>query len=111
MATSCGVSRRHGPNLTFLWIWCRQAAAALIGPLAWELPYAVGVALKKKKKRRLNPNVHCGVWVMMKQPCRFIRCNKCTPLVGELRMGDAMPAWGQEYMGNSLPSAVNLKLL
>jgi len=27
------------------------AAAALIQPLAWELLYAVGVALKKKKKK------------------------------------------------------------
>ena len=33
-----------------LWLWYRQAAAALIEPLAWELPYALGAALKKKKK-------------------------------------------------------------
>ena len=31
-----------------LWLWYRLAAAALIQPLAWELPYAAGVALKKK---------------------------------------------------------------
>ena len=37
---------------TLLWLWCRLAATALIRPLAWELPYAVGVALKKKKKKR-----------------------------------------------------------
>ena len=24
------------------WLWCRPAAAAPIGPLAWELPHAVG---------------------------------------------------------------------
>ena len=23
-----------------LWLWCRPAAVAAIGPLAWELPYA-----------------------------------------------------------------------
>ena len=23
-----------------LWLWCRLAAEAPIGPLAWELPYA-----------------------------------------------------------------------
>ena len=34
-----------------LWLWCRQAAAALIGPLARELPYATGVSRKKKKKK------------------------------------------------------------
>ena len=32
-----------------LWLWCRLAATAPIQPLAWELPYAAGVALKKKK--------------------------------------------------------------
>ena len=31
-----------------LWLWCRLAATALIRPLAWEPPYAVGVALKRK---------------------------------------------------------------
>ena len=28
---------------------CRPAAVAPIGPLAWELPYATGAALKSKK--------------------------------------------------------------
>ena len=35
-----------------LWLWHRLAAAALIRPLAWELPYATGVALKKKKEKK-----------------------------------------------------------
>ena len=39
-----------------LWLWRRPAAVAPIGPLAWEPPYAVGVALKrqntKKKKKK-----------------------------------------------------------
>ena len=30
-----------------LWLWCRPAAAALIQPLAWELPYAIGAAVKR----------------------------------------------------------------
>ena len=30
-------------------LWCRLAAAALIGPLAWEPPGATGVALKRQK--------------------------------------------------------------
>ena len=37
-------------NLALLWLWCRQAAAARIRSLAWELPYVVGAALKKTKK-------------------------------------------------------------
>ena len=33
-----------------LWLWCNPVATALIHPLAWELPYASGVALKRRKK-------------------------------------------------------------
>ena len=33
-------------------LWCRPAAVALIRPLAWELPYAMGSALKRPKKTR-----------------------------------------------------------
>ena len=47
IAVSCGVG--CGLDLAWLWLWCRPAAVALIGPLAWEPPYAVGVALKRKK--------------------------------------------------------------
>ena len=35
----------------FLRLWCRPAAVAPIGTLAWELPYATGVALKSKNKQ------------------------------------------------------------
>ena len=31
-------------------LWCRPAATALMQPLAWEPPYAVGVALKSKNQ-------------------------------------------------------------
>ena len=30
-------------------LWCRPAATVPTGPLAWEPPYAGGVALKKKR--------------------------------------------------------------
>ena len=53
ITVSCGVSRRHGLDPTLLWLWCRPAAAALIRPLPWELPYAAGAAIKRKKKK--NP--------------------------------------------------------
>ena len=33
--------------LVLLWLWHRPPAVALIQPLALELPYAMGVALKK----------------------------------------------------------------
>ena len=34
------------------WLWCRAAAIALIRPLAWEPPYAAGMALEKTKKNK-----------------------------------------------------------
>ena len=48
---SCGVGRICGSDPMLLWLWCRPAATALIGPLAWEPPYAVGVALERQKKK------------------------------------------------------------
>ena len=49
---SCGVGRRHSSDLAWLWLWRRPGATAPIGPLAWELPYAADMALKKKKKKK-----------------------------------------------------------
>ena len=46
VAVSCGVGCRCSSDATLLWLWCRPAAAALIGPLVWEPPYAMGAALK-----------------------------------------------------------------
>ena len=43
----CGCSL----DLTLLWLLCRLAAAAPIRLLGWELSYAVGEVLKKKKKK------------------------------------------------------------
>ena len=34
-----------------LWLWCRLAAVAPTGPLAWEPPYVMGTALKKQTKK------------------------------------------------------------
>ena len=34
-----------------LCLWCRPVAIASIQPLAWEPPYARGVAIKKKKRK------------------------------------------------------------
>ena len=57
---SCGVGHRRSSDPTLLWLWCRPAATALIGSLAWEPPYASGVVLemakrqKKKDKKKLQ---------------------------------------------------------
>ena len=63
---SCGIGRDSDPAL--LGPWWRPAAAALIQPLAWELPYAADAAIKspppkKRKEKEKNP---------MKNPIPFI---------------------------------------
>ena len=50
---SCDVGCRHGLDLALLWLWHRPAAVAQIGPLAWEPLYALGVALKGQKTKKL----------------------------------------------------------
>ena len=47
---SCGVGQRFGLDPALL--WHRPTAVALIGPLAWESPYASGAALKKHPQKR-----------------------------------------------------------
>ena len=55
-AVSCDGGRRRGSDPKLLWLWCRLASTASIRPLAWELPYATGVALKKKTKKQVVEN-------------------------------------------------------
>ena len=47
----CGVGHRRGLDLMLLWWRHRPAAVAPVQPLAWELPYAAGAALKSKNKQ------------------------------------------------------------
>ena len=54
---SCGVGRRCSLDLVLLWLWRRLVATALTGLLAWEPPYAVGVALKVKKTKKKKKNI------------------------------------------------------
>ena len=46
------------------WLWRRPAAVAPIQLLAWEPPYAAGMALKrqntKRKKKKKKKHVHCA---------------------------------------------------
>ena len=56
IAFSCGVCRScgvgHASDPALLWLWHMLAAAAPIRRLAWELPHALGSALKKQKKKK-----------------------------------------------------------
>ena len=49
---SYGVGCRCRWDAALLWLWHRPVAVALIRPLAWESPYAVGTALKRQKKKK-----------------------------------------------------------
>ena len=51
VAMNCGVGHRCGLDPVLLWLWWRLGAAAPVWPLAWVLPYATSVALKRKKKK------------------------------------------------------------
>ena len=46
---SCGEGRRHGSDPTQE----LQLPVQAIQPLAWELPHAMGMALKGKKKKEI----------------------------------------------------------
>ena len=52
IAVSSGLGHRCSLDPALLWLWCRLEAVALIQPLAWELPYAAGAALKKKERKK-----------------------------------------------------------
>ena len=61
---SCGVGCRRGSDPVLLWLWRRPVATAPIQLLAWEPPYAAGVAQEiattttttttKDKKKKIN---------------------------------------------------------
>ena len=54
VAMSCGVGYTCSSDPVLLWLWCRLAAIALIGLLAWEPPYAEGAALKRQKEKKIK---------------------------------------------------------
>ena len=64
---SCDVGCRLGSDLALLRLWCRPAAVAPIRPVAWEPPYASGVALKSKKKKSAEANADYTIVFSLKQ--------------------------------------------
>ena len=59
---SCGVGHRRSWDLLLLWLWYRPAAAAPILPLARELPYATGEALKIQNQVPQNQKQKTNCW-------------------------------------------------
>ena len=57
---SCGVCA----DVAHIWHWHRLTAAALIGPLAWELPYSIGEAPKNKQNKTKQKDLQNALWIM-----------------------------------------------
>ena len=67
-----GIGHRRGSDPTVLCLWCRLAATAPTGHLAWEPPHAAGAALKiqkdkkkKEKKRKRKKEKETGSQMQM----------------------------------------------
>ena len=57
---NCGVGHRCSSDPASLWLWQRPAATALIGPLAWEPPYAAEAAQEMVKRQKKKKKTHCS---------------------------------------------------
>ena len=69
---SYGVGHRCGSDLELLRLWRRLAVAALIHPLAWEPPYAMGAALKTKKNKQTTPQLsYITSWNLFETSCTW----------------------------------------
>ena len=58
LPVSCGVGRRRSADPALLVLQRRPAAAAPIGPLAWEPPYAAEADLKKTTNKQTKRQQH-----------------------------------------------------
>ena len=62
---------RCSSDPVLLWLWCRPAPAALIWPLAWELPHAQVQPEKEKKNAKKEKSGKVGkmliiFWIQVK---------------------------------------------
>ena len=88
---SSGVGHRRSSDRVLQWLWCRLVATAPIRLLAWEPPYAAGVALKRPKKKLIhflifNYHYISGINTIWSGCVHLYLCLICvylwTPLVG-----------------------------
>ena len=56
-----------------LWLWWRLAATVLVWPLAWELPYALGAALKRPKNKKTKKQNK----TKQNKKLLFLDCQRC----------------------------------
>lgn len=85
---SCGVGRKLGLDPELLWLWHRPAAVVLIQLLAWELPCASPMALKRKKK--CHPGIQDATWAAMGRRSKILR-ERCELCLAETRGSEGAP--------------------
>ena len=66
------VGHRRGSDVVLLWLWHRLAAAAPIGPLAWEPPYDKGEALKRQKRKNKKIQKMINEYIIMQKVITLI---------------------------------------
>ena len=66
------------------WQWCRLAAATLITPLAWELPYAAGTALKSRKEKKGSKSFEKTLSLLVAQQVKDPALSLCVALVNSV---------------------------
>ena len=86
---SCGVGRRQDSDPSLLWLWCRPAATAPIGPRAWEPLYAAGAALKKTKEKK-----KISTWNVVKELYSYMDRGRglINKLASPMNEGDFIPS-------------------
>ena len=77
---------------TLLRLWRRLAGAALIQPLAWELPYAKDAALKSKKQT--HAHTQTAETIPLKMP--FTRTNTQRSLLVLEMVGECVADCGKK---------------
>ena len=113
---SCGVGQRCGSDPALLWLWCRLAATVLIRPLAWELPYATGTALKQHthKKKEFQflefPLWHSGLRIRLQQLGSRRHGFNSQPSMWVKGSGVAAGAAEIQSLAQKLPLAVGLAI-
>ena len=82
IAASCSIGHRHNLDPALLCLWHRLAAAALIQPLAWELPYVTDAAVKKKTTKKLSHSaslcLSSALLLPFKDLCNYNRSTQIT---------------------------------
>ena len=80
---SCGVGHRCGSDPSLLCLWCRPADTTPIQPLAWELTYATGAALKRPKKKKKADLILTYVLLKLKNHSNFSERRPTKDILGE----------------------------